>query len=76
VSGAEQHAHATALGLESYAGAAPANADALAAAHRPFPATLPAAPLGPVANIDLVLKDVTVDVGLLNVGDVAGTMSH
>jgi hypothetical protein len=45
------HAHATAAGLESYAGAAPANADALAKAHRPFPAALPAAPAGPVANV-------------------------
>ena len=33
--------------LTSYAGAAPANADALAAAHKPFPAALPAAPAGP-----------------------------
>ena len=30
-------------GLKSYAGAAPANADAIAAAHKAFPATLPAA---------------------------------
>jgi nitrite reductase (NO-forming) len=52
----------TAASLESYAGAAPANADALAAAHKPFPATLPAAPAGPVANVDLVLKDITVDI--------------
>src|ERR1051326_4779974 len=33
-------------GLTSYAGAAPANADALAAAHKAFPATLPAVPAG------------------------------
>jgi nitrite reductase (NO-forming) len=56
------HAHSTAAGLESYAGAAPANADALAKAHRPFPAALPAAPAGPVANVNLVLKDVTVQI--------------
>ena len=56
------HAHATAAGLESYAGAAPANAAALAAAHRPFPAALPAAPAGPVANVDLVLTDITVQI--------------
>jgi nitrite reductase (NO-forming) len=62
VSGAEQHAHATALGLESFAGAAPANADALATAHKAFPAALPAAPAGPVANVKLVLKDVTVEI--------------
>ncbi|HYT71908.1 MAG TPA: multicopper oxidase domain-containing protein [Gemmatimonadales bacterium] len=48
--------------LKSYAGAAPSNADALAAAHKPFPAALPAAPAGPVANINLVLKDVTVQI--------------
>ena len=48
--------------LTSYAGAAPANADALAAAHKPFPATLPAAPAGPVANVNLVLKDITVEI--------------
>ena len=35
---------AAATGLQSYAGAAPANADALAAAHKAFPAALPAAP--------------------------------
>jgi nitrite reductase (NO-forming) len=46
----------------SFAGAAPANADALATAHDPFPAALPAAPAGPVANVDLVLKDVTVEI--------------
>jgi nitrite reductase (NO-forming) len=48
--------------LTSYAGAAPANADALAAAHKAFPATLPTAPAGPVADVNLVLKDVTVQV--------------
>ncbi len=48
--------------MHSFAGAAPANADALAAAHHPFPATLPAAPAGPVANVNLVLKDVTVQI--------------
>ena len=48
--------------LESFAGAGPANADQLAAAHRPFPATLPAAPVGPVANVNLVLKDVTIQI--------------
>jgi nitrite reductase (NO-forming) len=48
--------------LTSYAGAAPANADALAAAHKAFPATLPVAPAGPVADVNLVLKDVTIQV--------------
>ena len=48
--------------LTSYAGAAPANADALATAHKPFPATLPAAPAGPIAKVNLVLKDVTIQI--------------
>ena len=46
--------------LTSYSGAAPANAAALAAAHVPYPAALPAAPAGPVATVNLVLKDITV----------------
>jgi nitrite reductase (NO-forming) len=48
--------------LKSYADAAPANADALAAAHKPYPAALPDALTGPVANVHLVLKDVTVQI--------------
>ena len=62
---AAQHvpaATADAAALTSYAGAAPANADALATAHKPFPAALPAAPAGPIANVNLVLKDVTVQI--------------
>jgi nitrite reductase (NO-forming) len=58
----DMHAQAAAAGLDSYAGAAPANADALAAAHKPFPAELPAAPAGPVADVNLILKDVTVQI--------------
>jgi nitrite reductase (NO-forming) len=34
----------------------------VSAAHTPYPAGLPAAPSGPVANVNLVLKDVTVQV--------------
>jgi nitrite reductase (NO-forming) len=48
--------------LQSYAGTAPANADALAEAHVPYPATLQPAPAGAVANVDLVLKDVVIQV--------------
>jgi nitrite reductase (NO-forming) len=48
--------------LTSYAGAAPANADELAAAHRAFPAELPAAPATAVADVHLVLKDITVQI--------------
>jgi nitrite reductase (NO-forming) len=49
-------------GPQSYAGAAPANANALAAAHKPFPADLPAAPAGPIANVNLALTDITVQI--------------
>jgi nitrite reductase (NO-forming) len=49
-------------GLQSYAGASPANADAIAAAHKPFPATLAPVAAGPVADVNLVLKDVTVQI--------------
>ena len=42
----------------SYAGLAPDNADALAAAHKPYPAALEAAPTGPVAVVHLTLEDV------------------
>jgi nitrite reductase (NO-forming) len=48
--------------LTSYAGAAPANADALAAAHTAYPAALPAAPPGPVADVHLVLTDLTIQI--------------
>jgi nitrite reductase (NO-forming) len=48
--------------MTSYSGAAPANADALAKAHAPYRAALPPAPAGPVANVNLVLKDVTIDI--------------
>jgi nitrite reductase (NO-forming) len=48
--------------LTSYAGAAPADAADLAIAHTPYPAALPAAQAGPVANVHLVLKDVTIDI--------------
>jgi nitrite reductase (NO-forming) len=56
------HAAASAGTTESFAGAAPANADALAAAHKPFPAAMPAVMAGAVADVNLVLKDVTVEV--------------
>jgi len=58
----DMHAHATAAGLESYAGAAPANAADLAAAHKPFPAEMPALQAGPLAKFNLVLTDRTVEV--------------
>src|SRR4051794_28747671 len=49
-------------GLTCFAGAAPENADELATAHRPFPAALAPAPAGPVANVNLVLTDINVQV--------------
>jgi nitrite reductase (NO-forming) len=48
--------------LTSFAGAAPADADALAVAHHPYSAALPPAEPGPVANVNLTLKDVTVQI--------------
>jgi hypothetical protein len=48
--------------LTSFAGATPANADALAAAHKPYPAALPAALPGPVADVHLVLTDLTIEI--------------
>ena len=46
----------------SYAGIAPTNADAIAAAHEAFPAALPAAPAGDVANITLNIAHTTVSI--------------
>jgi nitrite reductase (NO-forming) len=48
--------------LESFAGAAPANADELAAAHKPYPAQLPALHPGAVLPVHLVLTDRTVEI--------------
>src|SRR5580765_5141074 len=48
--------------MTSYAGASPANADALAAAHKAYPAALPAVAPGAVADVNLVLKDITVEI--------------
>jgi nitrite reductase (NO-forming) len=49
-------------GLTSYAGAAPTNADELAAAHKPYSAALPPAAAGPVADVHLVLSDITTQI--------------
>ena len=40
----------------SFAGIAPANADALAMAHGAYPAALPAAPAGPAAHVRLAIQ--------------------
>ncbi len=55
-------AGAAATPSPSYAGLAPANADALAAAHKPYPAALQAAPPGAVVPVHLTLKDVVHEV--------------
>jgi nitrite reductase (NO-forming) len=47
---------------ESFAGAAPANAAELAAAHMPYDATMPPVPSGKVANVQLTLKNMTVQI--------------
>ena len=46
----------------SFAGAAPENADALAAAHKPYDASLPPLQAGDVVKVNLVLKDITVQI--------------
>jgi len=46
----------------SFAGIAPANADALAMRHAAFPAALPAATAGPVAHVDLAIADRVVSI--------------
>ena len=51
-----------AVASPSFAGAAPANADALAMAHAAFPATLPAAPAGAIANVRLEISHSTVSI--------------
>jgi nitrite reductase (NO-forming) len=53
--GAATAAREGAYATPSFAGVAPANADALAMAHAAYPAALPAAPAGPVAAVRLVI---------------------
>jgi nitrite reductase (NO-forming) len=52
----------TALPLESFAGRVPENAQELAAAHTPVDAALPAAPPGDVVKVEMVLKDMPVEI--------------
>ncbi|HEX5800261.1 MAG TPA: multicopper oxidase domain-containing protein, partial [Gaiellaceae bacterium] len=62
---ADQHAaadHNTALPLASFAGVVPENAAELAEAHKPYDATLPPAPTGDVVQVQMTLKDMTVEV--------------
>jgi hypothetical protein len=62
--GTHNHAtdHNTALPIESFAGVVPANAQELAAAHKPYDAALPAAPAGNVVKVEMTLKDMTVEI--------------
>ena len=50
------------LPTPSFAGIAPANADAIAMKHAAFPAALPAAPAGTVAHVHLGIADRTVSI--------------
>jgi nitrite reductase (NO-forming) len=50
------------LPTPSFAGIAPANADAIAMKHAAFPAALPAAPAGPVAHVNLGIADGVVSI--------------
>jgi nitrite reductase (NO-forming) len=52
------HAATAAVASPSFAGVAPENAETIATAHKPFPATLPAIPAGPIVSVNLTLKDV------------------
>jgi nitrite reductase (NO-forming) len=53
---------AQSLPLTSFAGKAAANAEALAEAHKAYPAALPAVPAGDVVNVHMTLKDMTVEI--------------
>jgi nitrite reductase (NO-forming) len=55
-------AGAGALPSPSFAGIAPANADAIAMKHAAFDAALPAAPAGPVAHVHLSIADRVVSI--------------
>ncbi|HWN22914.1 MAG TPA: multicopper oxidase domain-containing protein [Gaiellaceae bacterium] len=54
--------HNTALPLASFAGVVPENAAELAEAHKPYDATLPPAAAGDVVEVQMTLKDMTVEV--------------
>ena len=60
------HDHATdhnvALPLNSFAGVVPENAAELAAAHKPYDATLPALVPGDLVKVHMVLKDITMEI--------------
>jgi nitrite reductase (NO-forming) len=54
--------HTGAMPLNSFAGVVPANAQALAKAHKAYNAALPPIPAGDVARVHMTLKDMVVQV--------------
>ena len=52
----------TALPLESFAGVVPKNAEELAAAHKPYDATMPPIPAGDLVKVNMTLKDMVVEI--------------
>ena len=60
------HDHATdhnvALPLSSFAGVVPENAAELAAAHKPYDATLPPLAAGDLVKVHMTLKDITLEI--------------
>ncbi len=54
--------HNVALPIESFAGVVPENAQALAEAHKPYDASLPAAPAGDLVKVHMTLKDMTMEI--------------
>jgi nitrite reductase (NO-forming) len=66
VSETAAHAHAAdhnvALPLNSFAGVVPKNAAELAAAHKPYDATLPPLPAGDLVKVHMTLKDITLEI--------------
>ena len=61
---AHNHAtdHNTALPLNSFAGMTGANAQELAAAHKPYDATMPPIPAGDLVKVRMVMKHKTVEI--------------
>ncbi len=60
--GMSQTTAAAGVATPSFAGIAPADADAIAARHAAFPASLPAAPAGPVADVRLSIDHRTISI--------------
>ena len=56
------HDHNVALPLNSFAGVVPENAAELAAAHKPYDATLPPLPAGDLVKVHMTLKDMTIEI--------------